>query len=184
MIGYGWTIERSVSSRSITCRRRGAPGCSRPATGPCTNDPLFRQFDFAVGSWTITNGEANGVSASHGGAIGSEVTRELAGGLIEERIETAGGYRGWSFAGWNQSEDAWFRTYADNLGGRVFLSGGLDGQRMVMTGTRSLADGTQQRVRVSWTPESADRVVEAWELSPDDGATWVPAQEVVRIRRS
>ena len=77
-----------------------------------------------------------------------------------------------------------FRTYADNLGGRVFLSGGLDGQRMVMTGTRSLADGTQQRVRVSWTPESADRVVEAWELSPDDGATWVPAQEVVRIRRS
>jgi hypothetical protein len=154
-----------------------------PATGPCTNNPLNRQFDFAVGSWTITQGAAIGVAQSQGGATSSEVTRELAGCLIEERVQGAGGYQGWSFAGWNQSEEVWFRTYANNLGDRIFLRGGLDGANMVMTGHRSRADGTMTKVRVTWSAEGAERVVERWERSADGGATYEAAGEVVRVRK-
>jgi hypothetical protein len=154
-----------------------------PTTGPCTNNPLFRQFDFAVGSWTITNGSALGVQASHGGAIGAEVTRELAGCLIEEQVEGPGGYRGWSFSGWNQSEDVWVRTYVSNLGDRTFLKGTLQGANLVFTGTRATADGASSDVRVTFAPAGEGRVIETWEVSHDDGATYVMEQQLVRIRR-
>ena len=154
-----------------------------PTSGPCTINPLFRQFDFAVGSWTISAGNALGVTESNGGAIAVEVTRELGDCLIEEKVEGPGGYRGWSFSAWNQSEDVWVRTYVSNLGDRTFLKGTLQGANLVLTGTRSVPGGTLQKVRVTFAPDGESRVRETWELSPDDGATYTTERELVRIRK-
>lgn len=155
-----------------------------PETGPCTNNPLFRQFDFLVGDWVVTNGQAAGLDVAHGnGPVTSTVSRELAGCLIEERVEGPGGYRGWSFSGWSQSEDVWFRTYVNNLGERVFLRGVLDGPSMVLTGTRALADGSVTPVRVTWAPDGDSRVVETWAVSDDAGGAYRDAQSVVRVRQ-
>ena len=155
-----------------------------PTVGPCTSNPLFRQFDFSVGSWTITQGNAHGVLASNGGAVSAEVTRALADCLIEEKVDGPGGYRGWSFSAWNQSEDVWVRTYVSNLGDRTFLKGTLQGANLVLAGTRSEADGTMRKVRVTFAPDGDARVVETWEVSSDDGATYAVEQELVRIRRA
>jgi len=156
-----------------------------PATGPCTNNPLHRQFDFLVGDWTVSNGNAAGLATAHGnGPVTSTVTNELAGCLVEERVEGPGGYTGWSFNGWNQSEEVWYRTYVNNLGERVFLRGKRDGSRMVLTGTRALADGQSTLVQVTWEPDGSDRVVETWSVSEDGGTSYVVAQSVVRVRRA
>jgi hypothetical protein len=154
-----------------------------PTTGPCTNNPLFRQFDFLVGDWVLTNGRALGLDMSEGGAVSATVTRELGDCLIEEHVTGPGGYKGWSFNAWNQSEDVWYRTYVNNLGERVFLRGNLDGARMVLTGTRSLADGRSTGVRVTWAPDGANRVIETWAVSHDGGATYDFDRELTRIRR-
>ena len=155
---------------------------STPATGACTSNAPHREFDFVVGDWVIRQGRAHGADAASGGSTTATVTRELAGCLIEERIDGPGGYAAWSFASWHSTEQAWFRTYVDNLGGRTFLRGALDGDRMIMTGHRSLADGTMTKVRVTWTPDGDGRVLERWETL--EGSEYVVAGEVVRIRKS
>lgn len=153
-----------------------------PVSGPCTSNALYRQLDFSVGDWTITQGSAIGVASSQGGSTTATVTRALADCLIEETVEGPGGYRGWSFAAWNQSEEVWVRTFADNLGDRTFLRGNLSGSSMVLAGHRSRADGTVTRVRVTLEPQGTDRIVERWEVL--EGETYAPAGEVVRLRRA
>ena len=154
-----------------------------PATGACSSDPSSRQFDFAVGEWVIRQGNAHGTDGASGGSTSATVTRELAGCLIEERIDGPGGYAAWSFAGWHATDQVWVRTYVDNLGGRTFLRGTLDGDRLVMTGHRSLADGTLTKVRVTFAPEGTDRIVERWEIA-GAGDSYERAGEVVRIRKN
>ncbi len=156
-----------------------------PSSGTCTSNPLYRQADFVVGDWVITSGEAVGRDVAEGrGPVTATVTGELAGCLIEERVHGPGGYSGWSFNGWNQSEDVWVRTYADNLGDRVFLRGTLDGTRLVLSGTRSRASGEALLVRMTWEAVTPDRVVETWAVSRDGGATYEVEKAVVRIRRA
>lgn len=167
--------------------RRDASVALRPTpeTGPCSSDPLHRQVDFAVGEWVISNGEATGRDVANGrGPVTAVVTRELAGCLIEEHVTGPGGYRGWSFNGWSNSEDIWVRTYVNNLGERVFLRGTLDGSRLVLTGTHSSAAGESTLVRMTWDAVTPDRVVETWAVSRDGGATYQAEKEVVRLRRT
>ena len=174
-IGFDGRYRRS---ESVTLR-------PTPETGPCINDPLHRQVDFAVGDWVITDGEAIGRDVAHGrGPATAVVTRELAGCLIEERVDGPGGYRGWSFNGWNQSEDVWVRTYVNNLGERVFLRGTLDGSRLVLSGTRALANGESMRVQMTWEAVTPDRVIETWAVSRDGGETYEVEKVVTRVRRA
>jgi hypothetical protein len=169
--------------------RRVAPFTMTFTDGPsvCMNSANFRQFDFAIGDWVITMGNANGQQEANGnGSTQATVTRELRGCLIEEKIEGPGGYRGWSFNGYKAAANynRWYRTYADNLGGRVFLAGSLVNGAMVMTGHRSMADGARQDVRVTFTPDGSDRVIERWEVLASDGVTYQFAEGIVRIRRA
>ena len=169
--------------------RRVAEVTLNPNPGPfrpCESIPVYAELDFLVGDWVVTSGRALGVEVASGnGPVTASVTRTLVGCLVEETVDGPGGYRGWSFNSWNNALNyrRWYRTYADNRGDRVFLSGALDGGAMVMTGTRSLADGTRQDVRVTFAPDGADRVLERWELTTDGGATWEPLETVTRVRR-
>ena len=78
----------------------------------------------------------------------------------------------------------WHRTYVDNLGGRVFLSSNLENGSMVMTGHKSTADGVKQDVRVTFTPDGVNRVVETWEVLMADGVTYEAVEKVVRVRKA
>ena len=50
----------------------------------------------------------------------------------------------------------WVRTWVDNQGQRLFLTGGLVDGAMVLRGIKRTVDGHEIVVRVSWTPVSAD----------------------------
>ena len=59
---------------------------------------------------------------------------------------------------------------------RLHLQGGLEGERMVLAGTRETTDpqtGPAQRERISWTPNADGSVRQLWETSKDDGRTWI-----------
>jgi hypothetical protein len=52
------------------------------------------------------------------------------------------------------------------------LEGGLQGRAMVMTGELPAKNGGVQRQRISWTPQDDGSLVQQWDTSDDDGATW------------
>lgn len=132
--------------------------------------PGFRELDFWIGSWTVA-AAAHSVGTSH-------VAADLNGCLLQEDFQGRNGYRSRSFLFWDFAENRWFRTMADNTGGWVQLSGGLDNGRMVLVGTDEGPDRRTFQVRNTLDPTSTG-VTETWEISQDDGATWKLATELV-----
>jgi hypothetical protein len=47
------------------------------------------------------------------------------------------------------------------------VSGGLERGSMVRTGAKQTAAGETVSVRITWTPNGADRVTQRWEFSRD-----------------
>ncbi len=85
--------------------------------------PGARQLDFWLGEWAV--------KAADGPVVGaSRVTSDLNGCLIEENFEGENGFRSRSFLFYDFVVDRWFRSYADNAGEHVELSGGLENGRM------------------------------------------------------
>lgn len=131
----------------------------------CRLNPPFRQLDFWVGSWTV--------SASPGPQLGtSEVISDLNGCLIEENFQTPNGYRNRSFSFFDFDQSTWFRTFADENGEYVMLSGGFDGDALVLSGRDTAPDGREVELRVTIAPTSHGGVQQTWELSHDGGASW------------
>lgn len=131
----------------------------------CELNPPFRQLDFWLGSWTV--------SSASGPELGiSEVTADLNGCLIEENFETPKGYRNRSFIFFDFDQDTWFRTFGDENGEHVELSGGFENGALVLTGTDVARDGREVSLKVTIAPQPDGAVLQAWELSHDGGASW------------
>lgn len=136
------------------------------------NDPGFcqglipgsRQLDFWVGEWKV--------SAQHEHRLGrSAVTSDLAGCLIEENLTSRIGFQSRSFLFYDFTVDRWFRTYADSTGEHFELSGGLDGDKMVLTGDELVREGRTVRIRVTIEPADGG-VRQTVEVSRNGGRTW------------
>lgn len=141
----------------------------------CANRAQSRQFDFALGSWRV---------APTSGAVATTVTysTDLSGCLIEERLSGPGGYEAWSFNTWHTVTQKWHRTYMDNRGLRLVLSGGMVNGAMVMTG-RYPMNGSSIDYRITWTPDG-ERLQQRWETSHDLGTTWQQVLQVEYAKQS
>ena len=135
----------------------------------------FREMDFWLGSWTA-------VAAPGTQAGTAEVRADLNGCLLQQDFVGKNGYRSRSFLFWDFAEDRRFRTLADNTGGYLQLSGNLDGERMVLTGTDQGPDGASFQVRNTLAPEGSG-VLETWQVSRDGGATWKEAMNLRYVPR-
>src|SRR5689334_4174783 len=78
-----------------------------PAT-PCTA-PEYRQFDFWLGDWDVTN--PAGKAAGH-----NRVTSEYGGCVLQEHWTGAGGSVGSSFNIYDPVRKVWHQTWVDNGG--------------------------------------------------------------------
>ena len=146
----------------------------------CVNRPANHAFDFLLGRWTIAPGSGEKTGMTQGAATVT-FSADLDHCLIEEHLEGPAGYRGWSFAGYQPVLAVWKKTYVDNLGHRILLTGGPSGDAVVLTGTRQNADGELQ-VRVTYASAGADRATQRWEISRDGGATWERELEVQLVK--
>ncbi len=122
-----------------------------------------RQFDFWVGNWEVT--DAKGQVAGT-----NDITRVANGCGLSEYWRGAAGRNGTSLNWYEPAGEAWHQVWV-GLGLYLHLQGGLEGNRMVLSGQRETARGTVID-RISWTPLGPDQVRQHWEVSPDGGQNW------------
>ncbi len=139
--------------------------------------PRYHWFDFIVGDWSIRE------SAEGGRTLGQlSVQKDLGGCLLEWKFDGALGNDGTAFAAFHFPSLTWHRTWIDQSGMRIAMTGQLQGSSMVFTGTRVVKRGRNQDVRATWTPVDESTVSEKWETSDDAGTTWAPALDLVLTR--
>lgn len=131
---------------------------------PCAADE-HRQFDFWVGEWSVT--QADGSVAGE-----NSIQPILNGCVLLEQWRGASGFVGKSFNAWDAAEGVWRQTWVDGSGGRLDLSGGLDGADMVLSGERPGRDGGTVAHEIRWTPQEDGTVKQHWRASKDGGDTW------------
>jgi len=133
----------------------GQPGCS---------DEAYRQFDFWVGKWEVTN--------PAGRVVGSNrITPILGGCVLLEEWQSAGQHSGKSFNIYDAARSVWHQTWVDTSGLLLELEGGLEGESMVLQGTRPGPDGEVLH-RITWRPLDGGDVRQTWDTSTDGGASW------------
>jgi hypothetical protein len=148
--------------------------------GFCTStDPglaLFQEFRFTVGSWDVSlvrPDDAEG-EASRRARLRSDITTDLEGCLTEERLTGPGGYEARVFLNIRPLDEIWQRTYVDNRGLRVYVTGPrLQQGQTVLKGTMPGANGQPRAVRVAIEQLDADTFVERW-ATADPSGEWHP----------
>jgi hypothetical protein len=130
--------------------------------------PAFRQFDFWLGDWDtyrIKDDKPADVSVAR-----NRVTSILGGCALHEAYTRTDGYAGESFTIYDASRKVWHQTWVSNQGELTIVEGTQQGDRIVMSGSVTDAQGVQQQ-RVSWEPWHGG-VREICEGSRDGGKTW------------
>ena len=135
-----------------------------------------RHFDFMVGTWDVHQGNGQGAQGT------ATFSKDITNCLLEETFEGPDGYEGLSFNTFDAFTQKWYRTYVDNDGQRILMTGTLLNGSMVLTGTKAGSAGRSVEVRITWTPVSVDRVEQHWEYSRDQGTTWKSGQDIVFTR--
>lgn len=138
---------------------------------PCSN-PVYRQFDFWVGSW-----EAFGVKGAKAGD--SKISIILDSCIILEEWTSASlqngfRYSGKSFNTYNAGTKQWQQTWIDNAGGSTeYLRGeASDGKIVFYADKVAGPKGKEFMRRLTFSKLSQDKVRQFGERSDDGGKTW------------
>jgi hypothetical protein len=127
-------------------------------------DSAFRAFDFWLGRWVVRDSTGTEVGTSR-------ITRVASGCGIREEWTGTSGYRGTSLNYYDPGEGTWRQDWVGSDGLILHLSGGLEGEGMLLTGERSGDDGLVID-RIRWRELPDGRVRQEWTTSTDGGATW------------
>lgn len=152
-------------------------------TGVCGNQafPALFQFDFTLGSWNV---DVAGPHAAAGSPrLTSTISKDLGDCLIEERLSGRAGYEAIVFTTVRRALGEWVKTYVDNRGINVYLTGRLTDGQMVLTGKVPSTGGSSKDARVTWVSNGPDSFVQRWETSSNGGTTWAPLFVATYSRR-
>ena len=143
-----------------------AGAAAAQAPPPSCKAPEYRQFDFWLGTWTVT--DRDGKLQGH-----NTIERILDGCVLYESWSGAGGSGGHSFNVYSAPRGAWHQTWVDASGTLLLLDGGLVDGKMVLEGDSPARDGSGMiHHRITWTPVSANEVTQHWEITRDGGQSW------------
>ncbi len=148
-----------------TARPPAAGSAATPAPKPCSS-PEYRQFDFWLGDWDVT--EAGKPAGTN------RITAILGGCAIREEWKGVSGLAGTSLNMWDSAKRRWTQTWVDDKGNVLLLTGGRQGPKMVLEGEKPQGQGTV-RNRITWSPLEGGHVRQLWETSTDGGKTWEKA---------
>jgi len=157
-----WLVALLLSTLATPTPAQEA-GATPPKRG-CTA-PEHRQFDFWIGEWEVTN--------PAGRPAGDNRIEPILGGcVLRETWTGAGGSNGTSYNAWDAQRRRWHQTWVDDGGLVLRLEGGLEGDRMVLTGETRDSSGAAVLNRITWQETGPGAVRQLWEVSPDGGKTW------------
>ncbi len=131
---------------------------------PACVAPEFRQFDFWLGHWKVTNPQGNQVGTS-------EISRASEGCAIREQWKSASGSNGMSINYYDSADHKWHQDWVGGDGLILHLQGKLVDSVMVLSGQSKTTRGIVLN-RITWTPLPDGKVKQEWSISPDDGRTW------------
>jgi len=135
---------------------------------PSCQSAEHRQFDFWVGDWEVRT--ADGKLAGT-----NRIERILNDCVLLENWQGSKGSAGKSFNMYFGRDKTWRQTWVDGNGGRLDLSGGLDGSDMVLAGEMPGRDGSSVRHEIRWTPLEDGRVKQYWRVLPAGKDKWQDA---------
>jgi hypothetical protein len=158
---FGVALGSASSVRAASPAMTGTPASSR---SPACVSAEFRQFDFWLGRWKVTN--------SRGDEVGtSEISRVSEGCAVREQWKSASGSSGTSINYYDPDNHKWHQDWVGGDGTILHLRGGLAGNAMVLSGQSNTAKGTVLN-RITWTPLPDGKVKQEWATSPDNGSNW------------
>ena len=131
----------------------------------CSASP-YRQFDFWLGDWEVTNAQ--------GTVVGTNTIRKILNGcVLHEHWRSANGGSGQSHNIYNLQTGKWHQSWVDDNGQLLLLDGGLDDRgRMVLRGETVSEGGATVIDEIAWELEEEGRVRQIWRKSTDGGANW------------
>jgi hypothetical protein len=142
---------------------------------PCTA-PQATQFDFWLGEWNLTwNDTLHGTN---------KIEKVLGDCTVQENFyDPNTKYTGKSWSVYNPRTAKWHQTWVDDRGGYIALTGGMEGDKMVLkTGELQTPNGKQINRMVFYNikPDSFNWI---WEASTDGGTSWKPAWQITYVRK-
>lgn len=156
-----WNVPLALAALAAPALAQQTP---KEQPKPCAGTE-YRQFDFWLGEWEVRSPE--------GKLLGKSRVEQIAGPCaLLENWHGAGGGSGKSINFYMPDDGKWHQTWAGSGGSFLFLTGGLEGGKMVLSGTTHAKDGAAQLERISWTPADDGSVEQRWEQSTDGGKSW------------
>jgi hypothetical protein len=152
------------------------PDAVRADAAKCESSE-FHQFDFWAGDWDTYDLDAPDKIVAR-----NRVEIILDGCALREVYDQADGLHGESLNTWDPVRKVWRQFWVTNRGQLLMLEGRMQGDRMVLEGAQTGADGRPGVIRATWQPRK-DGVRETAELSSDGGKTWKPLFDIVFRRR-
>ncbi len=123
-----------------------------------------READFLLGDWQV--------AAADGPNVGdASISSDLSGCLFEERFTSVGGLSSIAFLYYDPFVGQWYRTYVDNRGERIEMTGNFEAGALVLTGTEPAPNGGEIELRVTWSSDGLG-LRQTVEASRDGGASW------------
>jgi hypothetical protein len=158
-----WIVALVLGLLAVVSLHRPAALSAQQPSPPC-QAPEHRQFDFWVGTWTVTtpNGQVAGTNT---------IERAMNGCVLHESYTATSGYHGESFNIYDAARGVWHQSWVDSSGLLLSLEGGFEDGEMVLQGETVGPDGAVSQQRITWSVVDGDpnRVRQLWESRKADG---------------
>lgn len=153
---------------------KSAPPSPAPVS-PCPSKAEYRQFDFWLGEWDVTD---------HGEKIATSSIQSIVGGcIVFENYSQADGYTGKSLNFYDAALGKWRQTWVDAFGNVSEFSGEFRDGAIHYEGERHRAEGRKVLATMILTKLDADHVRQYSERSLDGGKTWTVVYDYIYVRR-
>ena len=146
---------------------------------PCEHDPVYRQFDYWLGTWDV---RPNGSPPETPPA--TNVITRIHNGCVILESWTAPGQTGQSFNIYDRVARKWHQTWVDSTGGLHEYWGELKNGDMVYEGDIPAPGGSGRvRTRLTFFRRPDGSVRQYSERTSDGGKTWQVNYDLVYTRR-
>jgi hypothetical protein len=138
------------------------------------------QFDFWLGEWNCEWEDQNGESQQS-----SNLVRKILNDkVIEENFNGSPGMNliGQSYSVYDVNSSKWKQTWVDNSGGYLDFTGGMEGDKMILS-RQAEVKGNKFLQRMVWFNISKEKFDWNWERSDDGGETWKPQWKIRYSRK-